>query len=69
MPDVPEICGSLRELADMAYRQGRFGYWGHLTDAVRLLTKAYLPEQCCAFCEEPKEQCRCDERRQEEKDA
>jgi len=52
----------------MAYRQRRLRFYGHLTDAARLLRLAYLPEQTCAFCEELTTDCHCDEARQTEKD-
>lgn len=52
----------------MAYQQKRLLYYGHLTDAARLLMQAYLPDQLCTFCLELKECCQCDPQRQEEKD-
>ena len=67
--DVSAICQSLRELADMAYRQKRLRFYGHLTDARILLLKAYLPGLFCTFCSELTGHCRCDEERQNFKDS
>jgi hypothetical protein len=49
--DVHAICVSLRELADMAYRQKRMTFFGHLTDAAALLEQAYPAKE---QAEEPK---------------
>ena len=66
--DVPAICQSLRVLADMAYRQHRLRFYGHLSDAAVLLLKAYAPERICSFCTEFLDACRCDHERQAMKD-
>src|SRR5262249_42107176 len=67
-PPVRDICATLRALADMAYRQKQFGYFGALSDARRLLLMAYLPAETCAFCSELLDECCCDQARQADKD-